>query len=92
MKDATIDLRWNPISLYLMAAYAYYKDDDPIMADYQFDDLAKYLLDRIDSLPDHPHKHLLSKDDLRAGTYLGDYPSIVRGALDQYKRVVLGKS
>ncbi len=86
-----VDPRFDPISMYLMAAYAYYKDDDPILADFQFDDLANYLLENIDDLPEHPHKHMLTKDMLRAGTYLGDYPGIVRGALDVYKREVLGK-
>jgi hypothetical protein len=90
--EGSLDLRWDPISLYLMAAYAYYKDDDPIMADFMFDDLAKHLLETIDSLPAHPHKHLLTKDDLRAGTYLGEYPEIVIGALEQYKRKVLSLS
>ena len=72
MKFSEVDLRNNPISMYLMAAYAYYKDDDPIMDDYQFDALAKYLEQNIDRLPPHPHKHLITKDDLRAGTYLGE--------------------
>ena len=84
--------RNNPVAMYLMAAYAYYMDDDPILADFQFDDLAKHLLANIDEMPDHPHKHLLTKDDLSAGTYLGEYPGIVIGALDQYKRTVLSRA
>jgi len=81
----------NSLSMYLMAAYAYYVEDDPIMSDWDFDMLAKTLLENYDSI-EHPHKHLVTKDDLRAGTYLGEYPEIVKGALNLYKRNVLGYS
>ena len=30
------------------------------------------------------HKHLVTKKDLDAGTYLGEYPTIVRSATQQY--------
>lgn len=86
MAEYSFDSRWNPISFYLMGAYAYYMEDDPIMADHQFDDLAKYLLKHIDDLPDHVHKHLITKEDLRAGTYLGEYPEQVKGALYAWRR------
>ena len=35
---------------------------------------------------DHPHKYLLTKDMLEAGTYLGEYPNIVKGAVGDYIR------
>ena len=76
---------FNKLSMYLMAAYAYYVEDDPIMSDWHFDMLAKYLLENYDTI-EHQHKHLVTKDDLRAGTYLGEYPLIVRGALNVYRR------
>ena len=76
---------YNPISMYLMASYAYYYVFDPIMTDSEFDMLGRYLLESIDDLPDHPHKHLITKDDLRAGTYLGDYPNIVMQAVQTYR-------
>ena len=78
----------NPVAMYLMAAYAYYIDDDPIMADYDFDVLAQTILDDYDHYSKHPH--CPTEDDLRAGTYLGEYPNIVRGALDTYKRRLRG--
>jgi len=77
----------NPVALYMMASYAYYMADDPIMTDGEFDALAKKLLDNYDQYSSHPHGPI--RDDLRAGTYLGDYPQIVIGALEQYRLKVL---
>lgn len=79
----------NKLSLYLMAAYAYYMEDEPIMSDWDFDNIAKELLENYDSI-EHPHKHLVTPDDLRAGTYLGEYPEVVKGALNHYRKEVLG--
>ena len=47
---------FNKLSMYLMAAYAYYVEDDPIMSDWHFDMLAKYLLENYDTI-EHQHKH-----------------------------------
>ena len=79
----------NPVAMYLMAAYAYYMDDDPIMSDHDFDMLAQEILVDWDKWSQHPH--CPTQDDLRAGTYLGEYPTIVRGALDAYQRKLQGK-
>ncbi len=76
--------RNNPVSMYIMAAWAYYIEDDPIMSDWQFDQLAVQLLEEYDRWSLHPH--LPSKDDLRAGTYLGEYPKVVELALNAYRR------
>jgi len=65
---------------YLMAAYAYYEEDDPILSDKFFDDMGKTMLEKWNDI-NHYHKHLINVDDLRAGTYLGTYPSIVPDAL-----------
>lgn len=69
---------------YLMASYAYYKKDEPILSDAFFDAMSKTMLERWDDI-DHFHKHLITVDDLQAGTYLGDYPSRVEGALEDIK-------
>lgn len=82
-------MKFNPVSMYLMAAYAYYVEDDPIMSDWDFDSLAKTLLEEYDTI-EHRHKHLVTEDDLRAGTYLGEYPEIVKGALNHYRVTHLG--
>jgi NAD-dependent DNA ligase len=81
--------QFNKMSMYLMAAHAYYVDDDPIISDWEFDNLAKYLLDNYNDIK-HPHKSLISEDDLRAGTYLGPYPEIVKGALNRFRRNEMG--
>ena len=65
---------------YLMASYAYYKDDNPIFSDGFFDDLGKTMLVVWDDI-EHFHKDLISKNDLHAGTYLGKYPERVKGGL-----------
>ena len=65
---------------YIMAAYAYYEEDAPILEDATFDRLAKRLLAQWDTI-EHMHKKHLSKDTLLAGTYLGDYPTRVKDAL-----------
>ena len=77
-------IRGNPVAKYLMAAYAYYVEDDPIMSGWEFDSLAQQMLEDYDRWTLHPH--LPSRDDLRAGTYLGDYPEVVKVALNVYRR------
>jgi hypothetical protein len=67
---------------YLMAAYAYYKKDEPILSDAFFDAMSKTMLERWNDIV-HRHKHFITVDDLEAGTYLGDYPSIIEGALEE---------
>jgi NAD-dependent DNA ligase len=68
------------VPYYLMAAYAYYKEDDPIISDHLFDYLALLILKNYDQIK-HPHKQLITKDDLEAGTYLGEYPRLVIDSL-----------
>ena len=75
------------VPYYLMASYAYYEQDDPIFSDAYYDELANFILNNYDTI-DHYHKHLISKDDLEAGSYLGSYPSKVIGALDHLRITV----
>lgn len=74
---------------YLMAAYAYYVEDEPILGDNVFDLMARRILENWDKI-EHRHKEYLTKDMLEAGTFLGDYPPQVEGAVrdirDTYKR------
>ena len=69
---------------YMMAAYAYYVEDDPILSDTIFDKMAKRMLELWDEI-EHPHKKYLSEDMLKAGTFIGEYPSRVKGALDSVR-------
>jgi len=54
---------------YLITAYAYYILDESLIEDHEFDTMAKELLANYDSV-EHRHKHLLTKENLEAGTLL----------------------
>jgi len=69
---------------YIMAAYAYYVEDSPILSDRTFDNISKRILENWDEI-EHIHKKYLNKDMLEAGTYMGDYPSRIKGALDSVR-------
>lgn len=76
---------------YIMASYAYYEEDNPIISDEMFDRMAKKILKGWDTI-EHYHKGYLTKDMLIAGTYLGDYPSRVQGAVKETRRIFVGPS
>ena len=73
------------VPLYLIAAYAYYIEDDSLISDDCFDWLAKLLKEHWEEIT-HRHKKHLTLDDLSAGTYLGEYPSIVKGAVSDLRK------
>lgn len=73
------------VPYYLMASYSYYKQDNPLFTDALFDNMGKQLLKEWDRV-EHYHKHLITKDDLVAGSYLGEYPSIVEGAVNDFRQ------
>lgn len=76
---------------YLMASHLYYIRYQSVMPDFEYDQLAKDLLKGYDDF-EHQHKHLVSKDDLRAGTLYAiseeQYPKMVRAAADIWVRAV----
>lgn len=74
------------VPYYLMASYAYYKQDDPIFSDAFFDNMGKTMLERWDDIA-HFHKEYINKGDLEAGTFLGEYPTRVEGALRSLRNV-----
>ena len=76
---------------YLMASYAYYKQDDAIFSDAFFDDMGKTMLNIWDDI-EHYHKSYITRDDLVAGTFLGEYPSRVEGALASVRETFFTKS
>jgi hypothetical protein len=76
---------------YLMAAYAYYEEDNPILSDSMFDKLAKKMLEHWDEIT-HQHKGCITKEDLTAGSFLGKYPSRVQGGLKSLREVYYGKN
>ena len=73
------------VPYYLMLSYAYYVQDDPIVSDGFYDKLARKLLKEYDTI-EHRHKHVISKGDLEAGSFLGEYPSIIEGALNNFRK------
>ena len=75
---------------FLMSAYAYYRQDDPILSDVCFDKLSKKMLTQWDEIT-HQHKECITKDDLSAGTFLGKYPPRVEGGLKSLREVYHGK-
>ena len=74
---------------YLMMSYAYYELDNPIASDAAFDKLSKLFKAKYDEIQ-HPHKHLVTIDMLDAGTYIGEYPEMVKGGYQSLKKS-LGK-
>ena len=76
------------VQWYLILSYAYYIEDESLVSDSEYDALCIRLLDKFDEI-EHHHKHLISKDDLEAGTGFTlarrDYPSIVIGAAQHLK-------
>lgn len=84
IRKACFDLVDDSINMcvpwYLMAAYAYYVEDDPILEDRDFDILSQKMLKDWDEIT-HIHKEYVTKDMLEAGTYIGDYPTRIKGAL-----------
>jgi len=82
--EKCLDAIQNPnmmVPWYLMAAYAYYEEDDPILCDSLFDAMAKRMLECWDTTK-HWHKDLITVEDLQAGTLLNrNYPSRVINAV-----------
>jgi hypothetical protein len=73
------------IPWYIMASYAYYVQDDPLLSDGSFDRLCTKLLDQYDDL-EHQHKSFVDKEQLTAGTYLGEYPTRTEDVIKQLRR------
>jgi hypothetical protein len=55
--------------------------------DAEFDELSRYILANYDEI-EHHHKYLVTKGDLEAGTYLGEYPERVKGAVRSYRNEI----
>ncbi len=68
---------------YLMASYLYYIKDLSLLEDHTYDLIAKRILNEFATF-EHPHKSIITKEDLKAGTLFGvvelNYPKMVRSA------------
>ena len=60
------------VPLYLIMSYAYYEEDKPIASDSTFDKVSKLMLENWKKIK-HPHKKLISTNNLKAGTYTVSY-------------------
>ena len=58
---------------------------EEIARDEGFDEVAKILLKNYDKIKHH-HKELIRKDSLKAGTYLGVYPKIVKDTVEMVRK------
>lgn len=72
---------------YLMASYAYYVEDNPLLSDGLYDRICKKLLDNFENV-EHIHKECCNKDALKAGSFLGEYPSRIKGAVESLRGTV----
>lgn len=74
---------------YLIHSYLYYEQDTNLITDEEFNAICKELLDNFDEI-EHPHKHLLDKESLKANTgFTIKYPSIVKHcAKIRYKEAI----
>jgi NAD-dependent DNA ligase len=75
------------VPIFLMSSYLYYEHDKNVLDDTQFDYLCKKLYDNWDSV-EHMHKHLIDKDNLKAGSGYGiTYTNmIMSSAMSWYKQ------
>ena len=75
---------------YLIHCYLYYELNNPIIYDYDFDQLCKEILKKWDTLT-HPHKDLVSKKDLQAGTgySIKEYPQDIIEEAERRKKIFL---
>lgn len=73
----------------LMAAYTYHIHNVSMISDGMFDHMCKKLLADWDKV-EHRHKHLITQEDLRAGSLYRlkavDYPSVTRCAAENLLR------
>ena len=76
------------VPIYLMSSYLYYEHDKNVLKDEQFDYLCKKLYDNFDDVT-HMHKHLIDKDNLKAGSGYGiTYTNLIMSsALAWYKEM-----
>ena len=68
------------VPYYLMYSYAYYKENESLISDTEYDDICKQIIEKWHSIT-HWHKSLLTLDTLKAGTgYDIEYPNRVISA------------
>jgi hypothetical protein len=83
-------IRFNPnmlIPWWIMAAYAYEVEDDPIISDALFDEIAVRIKNEWDDI-DHWHKPLLDRDMVKSAIAIdGKYPTRAIEALKAVRKI-----
>ena len=84
---AALDTSLNlSVPWYLITSYLYYHRNESIISDPLFDEMCKRMLDNWSDIK-HPHKRLIKKSDLEAGTGFAlkerSYPNITKSAAIQ---------
>lgn len=68
------------VSWWMMACYAYYVEDDPILSDGLFDEICNTIKKNWRKIT-HEHKRFIDREMVGSGFYVKDYPDRVMGAL-----------
>ena len=72
------------VAFYMMSSYLYYEQDKHGLSDGMFDDICKKILSKWDDIT-HPHKELIDKKQLEAGTgYYIKYTNMIKGAAESW--------
>jgi len=73
------------VPYFLMSSYLYYRKDKAVLSDTDFDLLCKRILAEWKDI-EHPHKKLVSKSALVAGTgfSIKKYPTIVMSSAEKW--------
>jgi NAD-dependent DNA ligase len=82
------------VPYYLMFSYAYYKENESLISDSEYDQICQDLITNWDNIT-HWHKPLLSLESLKAGTGydIAKYPNrVVSAALSLIKENTLNHS
>ena len=72
------------VAFYMMSSYLYYEKDKQVLTDSMFDNICKKILKTWDTI-DHPHKELIDKESLEAGTgYYIKYTNMIKHAAESW--------
>ncbi len=78
-------LQTNPsmsVPWFLMASYAYYELDDPLLTDSYYDELAVFMIANWDTI-EHVHRHLIKLENLECGSGFDiEYPGMCKGGAE----------
>ena len=81
-----MQIRDNPIAIYIMSCYAYEELNSPFISDIVFDKLGKYIYDNWDDL-EHKHKRFIDREGCAYTSALtvgySELPTIIREATKQ---------